>query len=122
MTDFQTVGQQFIQHYYQTMTANRAGLSALYSDQSLMTYEGEQFMGVEQIMGKLNQLPNLAIDSASAVFDFQPSVNEGIFVLVNSSLSIEGGNPMRFTQTFLLQKGGASGYYVANEVFRLSLG
>lgn len=73
-------------------------------------------------MGKLSGLPGLAIDSNSTVFDFQPSVNDGIFVLVNSSLSIEGGNPMRFTQTFLLQKGGASGYYVQNEVFRLSLG
>ena len=59
MADFQTVGQQFIQHYYQTMMTNRQGLSALYSDQSLMTYEGEQFMGTEQIMGKLGQLPNM---------------------------------------------------------------
>lgn len=104
------------------MTTNRPDLSSLYSDQSLMTYEGEQLMGVEQIMGKLNGLPGIAIDVSNAVFDFQPSVNEGIFVLVNASLSIEGGNPMRFTQTFLLQKGGASGYFVQNEVFRLSLG
>ena len=47
MTDFQAVGSQFIAHYYQTLTGNRAGLSQLYTDVSMLSYEGEQFMGPE---------------------------------------------------------------------------
>ena len=74
-------------------------------------------------MGKLNGLPNLTYDSANAVADYQPSVNDGIFVLVGGCLFIDGNQeaPLRFTQTFFLQKGGAAGYYVHNEVFRLSI-
>ncbi len=81
-------------------------------------------MGTQQIMEKQGGLPNLTYDSANAIADYQPSINDGIFVLVNGCLFIDGNQaqPLRFTQTFLLQKGGSAGYYVHNEVFRLSLG
>ena len=121
MTDFASVGQQFVNHYYSSFK-DKAALAGLYTDQSLLTYEGEQFMGVEAIMGKLSGLPNIDFDATNAVTDFQPSVNEGIFAMINCSMAIDGGQPLRFTQTFLLQKGGEAGYYVHNEVFRLSLG
>lgn len=45
MADFQTVGAQFIAHYFDQLTNNKAGLASLYTDQSMLTYEGEQFMG-----------------------------------------------------------------------------
>ncbi len=81
-------------------------------------------MGTQQIMEKQGGLPNLTYDSANAIADYQPSINDGIFVLVNGCLFIDGNQeaPLRFTQTFLLQKGGSAGYYVHNEIFRLSLG
>ena len=124
MTDFQSVGSQFIAHFYSTLTTNRAQLGGLYTDQSMLSYEGEQFLGREQIMGKLGGLPNLTYDSEGAVADYQPSVNNGIFVLVQGTLYIDGNReqPLRFTHTFLLQQGGEQGYFVMNEVFRLSLG
>jgi hypothetical protein len=31
MTDFQTIGTQFVNHYYQTIDSNRANLATLYS-------------------------------------------------------------------------------------------
>ena len=121
---FEEIGNQFIGHYYTTLTTNRNGMIGLYTDISCLTYEGEQFMGAEQIMGKLGGLPNLTFDGNSAQIDCQPSVNEGILVLVNGTLCIDGNAeaPLKFTQTFMLQKGGAFGYYIHNEVFRLSLG
>ena len=90
----------------------------------MLSYEGEQFMGIQQIMEKQGGLPNLTYDSNNAVTDFQPSVNEGIFCLVSGCLFIDGNQeqPLKFTQTFLLAKGGEQGYYVHNEVFRLNLG
>ena len=45
MADFATVGAQFIAHYYDQLTTNRQGLQSLYTDQSMLSYEGEQFMG-----------------------------------------------------------------------------
>ena len=47
-------------------------------------------MGVEQIMGKLGGLPNLTYSAESATADYQPSINEGIFVLVSGCLFIDG--------------------------------
>lgn len=82
MTDFQAVGQQFIAHYYAQLTQNRAGLATLYNANSMLTYEGEQFMGVQQIGEKMGALPNLTFDNASAAIDLQPSANDGIFCLV----------------------------------------
>lgn len=119
---FQEVGNQFVQHYYSTFASNRQQIAGLYSDQSCLTYEGEQFMGTEQIMGKMGQLPNITFDGQGAVMDIQPSLNEAILVLVNGSLAIDDSPPMKFTQTFLLAKGGVNGYYIHNEIFRLSLG
>ena len=109
MADFNAVGTQFIQHYYQTLTTNRGELGNLYTDASMLSYEGEQFMGGPSIMEKMVGLPNLTFDSNSAVFDYQPSVNNGIFVLVTGCLFIDGNQeqPLKFTQTFLLQQGGS---------------
>lgn len=50
---FEQVGKQFVEHYYNTFDSNRVGLAGLYIEQSMMTYEGEQFLGVQQIMEKL---------------------------------------------------------------------
>ena len=42
MSDFQAVGQQFIAHYYSSLSAELRGqLNSLYTDASMLTYEGE---------------------------------------------------------------------------------
>ena len=47
------VGPAFAQHYYATFDTNRVGLQTLYRDDSLLTFENEQFMGMQSIMTKL---------------------------------------------------------------------
>ena len=47
------IGTAFSQHYYNTFDSNRAGLQALYQDGSMLTFENEQFMGMQNIMQKL---------------------------------------------------------------------
>lgn len=42
MSSFEQVGKQFVDHYYSTFDTNRASLASLYTDQSMMSYEGEQ--------------------------------------------------------------------------------
>ena len=99
MTDFQAVGQQFITHYFNSLQTNKAALASLYTEQSMLSYEGEQFMGVQAIGEKLGALPNLTFDAQNAVMDYQPSVNNGIFVLIAGNLFIDGNQeqPLKFT-------------------------
>ena len=91
----------------------------LFSDQSMLTFEGEQFMGQQAIYGKLSSFGK--VEHKVSTLDAQPSLNEGIIVFVSGELSIEGGNALMFTACFNLAKGGSQGYYVHNEIFRLSL-
>ena len=95
MSDFQSIGNQFVQHYYNTIDTNRAGLASLYSAESMLSFEGEQFLGTESIMGKLNALPSMQHVASS--FDFQPTVNNGIIAFVTGQLSIDNGPAMNYT-------------------------
>jgi hypothetical protein len=51
--DFQTLGSQFVQFYYATFDTNRAGLMSLYNEESMLSFEGEQFKGLAAIQQKL---------------------------------------------------------------------
>ena len=59
-------------------------------------------------MAKLDGLPNLTYNSDSAVADYQPGANESIFAMVSGKLLIDGNaeQPLAFTQSFLMCKGG----------------
>lgn len=120
MGDFQAVAQQFVQHYFKVFDTDRNNLAALYTEQSMLTYEGEQFLGTQAILGKLNQLPS--VRHQILTFDAQPSMNNGIVAFVCGQLIIDNSeHPMNFSQTFQLVPGGASGYYCHNDMFRLNL-
>ena len=41
MTDFQNVGGQFVQHYYNVFDTQREQLGDLYTEDSMLTFEGE---------------------------------------------------------------------------------
>ena len=53
--------------------------------------------------------------------DIQPSSNNAIIAFVSGELTIDDGQPMMFTEVFHLQQGGAQGYFVLNDIFRLNL-
>jgi len=101
MADFTEVGTQFVQHFYNTFNQPRENLMSLFSDQSMLTFEGEQFMGQQQIYSKLSSFGKVAHNITT--LDCQPTTNNGILVFVCGTLSIEDGNPMMFTETFHLQ-------------------
>ena len=99
--------------------SDRNQLGALYTNESMLTFEGQQFLGVQQIMEKLSSFDSLKHDVIS--FDFQPTINNGIIAFVNGNLSIDGGPPMKYSQIFHLAVGGSAGYYCHNDMFRLNL-
>jgi hypothetical protein len=80
--------QAFLQYYYQLFESNRAGLSNLYQDGSMLTFEGQKFQGTQAIVGKLAQLPFNQCKVNCTSMDFQPSVAGGIMVFVTGSIVV----------------------------------
>eukprot|EP00440_Ansanella_granifera_P068347 gb/GFBE01074149.1/.p1 GENE.gb/GFBE01074149.1/~~gb/GFBE01074149.1/.p1 ORF type:complete len:123 (+),score=35.63 gb/GFBE01074149.1/:1-369(+) len=120
---FQQIGEQFCQHYYQTFDSNRAGLMPLYSDQSMLTFEGEQFQGAQNITQKLASLPFTKVQHQIVKCDCQPSMNDGVLIFVTGNLLVDDNqNPLKFAQVFHLMKGPTGNYYCHNDMFRLNIG
>jgi hypothetical protein len=122
MASFEEVGKQFVMHYYNVFDTQRDQLATLYTEQSMLSYEGEQFLGTQGIMGKLGGMPS--IQHKLVTFDAQPTFNNGILAFVSGDLIIDGNveQPMKFAQTFHLCQGGTAGYYCHNDLFRLNYG
>ena len=121
MTDFQAVGTQFVQHYYTVFDQDKSGLSSLYDQGSMLSWEDEQFLGAQPIMEKLSGLPKLCHQVTCA--QYQPTVNNGIICFIVGTIQIDGDeNKIPFAQVFHLQVGGTQGYYVHNDMFRMNIG
>merc|ERR1712182_199732 len=95
--------------------SNRSGLQALYRDASLLTWMGEQFMGLQNIMKKITELPFQTCQHQISNMDSQPTAAGGIITCVSGFLKLDGGsNPLPFCQTFHLCAEG-NNWYVAND-------
>mmetsp|Transcript_11357 Transcript_11357/g.19432 ORF Transcript_11357/g.19432 Transcript_11357/m.19432 type:complete len:132 (+) Transcript_11357:1132-1527(+) len=125
---FQQVGEAFVAHYYQNFDANRAGLAPLYRDNSMLTFEGEPFMGAINVINKLTSLGFQKVAHQIITCDCQPilaSQPNGIVVFVSGNLMVDDSpNPMKFSQTFVLMPdpSNPASYYVHNDLFRLNYG
>lgn len=53
MSDPSAVGNEFVKYYYATFDSGRQNLAALYRPESMLTFEGQQFQGAENIVEKL---------------------------------------------------------------------
>ena len=120
------MGKAFITHYYQQFdqpAAARASLQTLYKDGSMLTFEGEQFMGMQAIMQKLTTLQFSTVAHKITTCDAQPCPSGGILVMVTGDLAVDGqlDKPLKFAQTFHLMPNGAS-WYIHNDIFRLNYG
>lgn len=123
MADFNSVGIQFVEYYYNLFQTNRAELRTLFTDDSMLSFEGEHFKGVVAIVQKFQALGMQTITHQILTQDLQPSsVPGGILVFVTGNLRMDQDNPLRFTQIFHLNQSPTGSYYVHNTIFRLNLG
>mmetsp|Transcript_44443 Transcript_44443/g.128644 ORF Transcript_44443/g.128644 Transcript_44443/m.128644 type:complete len:125 (-) Transcript_44443:135-509(-) len=121
--NFQQVGEQFCQHYYQLFDANRSTLGPLYGDTSMLTFEGEQFQGSQGIVGKLASLPFQKVQHQVVKCDCQPAPPGGVLIFVTGNLLVDDNtSPLKFAQTFLLMQGPTGNYFCQNDMFRLNIG
>ncbi|KAJ7946254.1 Nuclear transport factor 2 [Quillaja saponaria] len=93
------VGKDFVNHYYHLFDTDRASMSSLYQPNSMLTFEGQNIIGVDEITSKLNQLPFDQCRHAISTIDSQPSSSAGgIVVFVSGSLQLLGEeHPLRFS-------------------------
>jgi len=125
--NFQGIGQDFVKHYYQTFDTNRPNLAALYSNDSMLTFEGQQFQGAQAIMTQLTSLPFKKVQHQVVKCDCQPNPsNGGVIVFVTGQLIVDDENQaLQFAQAFHLAPSnpGApnSGFFCLNDLFRLNI-
>ncbi|MBD0669956.1 nuclear transport factor 2 family protein [Streptomyces sp. CBMA156] len=126
--DFNAIANSFVQHYYTTFDTygSRPGLASLYRPESMLTWEGQQFQGTQNILTQLTKPELKVVKHRITVVDSQPTTGGGVLVAVTGSLVIDGAHdkPLQFTGTFNLQPipGQPGGFFVYNHVFRLIFG
>eukprot|EP00727_Mastigamoeba_balamuthi_P007530 m51a1_g3398 putative nuclear transport (126) ;mRNA; r:539836-540369 len=120
---FEEVGRAFVQHYYTTFDTQRANLAALYQPSSMLSFEGERFMGPQPIYEKLVSKigPDTRVQHLVKSLDCQPTTENGVLVLVSGELSIDGGPGLKYGQVFLLKGLPQGGFFVQNDIFRFNL-
>lgn len=118
---FQEVGESFAKFYYEAFDSNRASLMPLYTSESMLTFEGEQFVGAEAIVKRLTAMPVTTVAHVITTIDCQPTTASGVLVFVVGQLKTDNDRPHGFSQAFHLVPSGPGNYTVLNDLFRLSL-
>ncbi|KAG1397373.1 hypothetical protein G6F60_009047 [Rhizopus arrhizus] len=117
-----SVAKSFVEYYYSTFDTNRAALTSLYREESMLTFEGQQFRGTASIIEKLTTLPFQKVSHNVNTLDAQPgSPSTGsIIVTVTGHLTVDDSpNPLMFCQAFHLVPAGST-YWIFNDIFRLN--
>eukprot|EP01029_Cantina_marsupialis_P027848 TRINITY_DN774084_c0_g1_i1.p1 TRINITY_DN774084_c0_g1~~TRINITY_DN774084_c0_g1_i1.p1 ORF type:complete len:253 (-),score=69.46 TRINITY_DN774084_c0_g1_i1:900-1628(-) len=120
MEEQQALAKGFLEFYYKSQADDKAQLATLYKAESTLSFEGENFSGVEEIGAKLGALPIPAGHVPNMVkIDVQPSPSEGGLVVFTCGDYME----QKFRQVFqLLPTGAEPAFYVHNSIFRVGEG
>ncbi|CAH8252224.1 unnamed protein product [Arabidopsis lyrata] len=122
VVDPNTIGNSFVEQYYNLLYKSPAVVHQFYLDDSVLGRPGAdgEMVSVkslkainEQIMSfdyKISKIQILTADS-------QASYKNGVVTLVTGLLTVKEGERMRFSQSFFLVPHNGS-YFVLNDVFR----
>ena len=90
----------------------------------MLTFENEQFMGIQGIMTKLTTLQFSSVAHQVTTCDSQPGKDNGILTFVTGKLAVDGNaaTPLNFSQAFVLYPTATGGWYVHHDMFRLNYG
>ncbi|XP_068116523.1 nuclear transport factor 2 [Hyperolius riggenbachi] len=90
------------------------------TDDSCLTWEGQQYQGKEAIVEKLSMLPFQKIQHSITSQDHQPTPDHGILCMVVGQLKADDDPVIGFHQMFLLKNINDS-WVCTNDMFRLAL-
>ncbi|CAN6211210.1 unnamed protein product [Urochloa humidicola] len=116
------MAKAFVDHYYTMFDTNRAALAGLFQEGSMLTFEGEKFMGTATIIAKLTSLQFSSCKHQVTTIDCQPSGPAGgMLVFVSGTMHFEVEPHLKFFQVFHLMPVGPENSYVLNN-FRVNYG
>ena len=108
------IGLQFLKAFF----SQNADISNFYGNDSILTFESDNFVGKEEIVGKLK---NLQVNTIPKNYSVQPSVN-GILIYFSGMFQIAGEqNQMPFTRVVFLANNNGS-YYIKNDIYKVTFG
>ena len=115
------IGGAFVQHYYQTLDSNPAGLAGLYQATSTLTFEGQSFVGADAIIAKYASLGGVQHNIPQISKDVQATPGGAALIIFVTGQLITAGqtNPLLFSHVFHLVATGPGQYFISNELFRL---
>jgi len=120
---YDAIGQAFAAQYYSVFDdpTQRASLVNFYNaESSLMTFEGIQLQGAQNIMEKFNSLTFQKIQHIITKVDCQPMFDGGVLINVLGQLKTDDDPPHSYSQTFVL-KPIADSFFLQHDIFRLGV-
>jgi hypothetical protein len=87
-----------------------------------MSFQGDQFRGVNEIMAKYAKLPFGTTAHEVSNMDCQVGPSNVIIVMVAGSIRAEGEeHPLPYSEVFTLAQDPAGNWFITNDIFRLTL-
>lgn len=119
---YKVIGESFIKEYYRIFDGNqRANLAPMYHGNALLTYEDNQVMGHKDINELLtNTIRFQSIQHVVTKCDCQPTLDNGVVVMVTGMLKTDDDPPHPFSEVFVLKMDN-NNYFIFHHMFRLSI-
>jgi len=119
MPPFEQCGRGFINQYYNVLAGDRNQLAGVYRNNTLVTWCGGQYMGLDNIMPKMLSLGFNRSQWKQDEVDCQPMQNNGILIVIQGQVRIEGEeHPLRFNDVQILQQ-DQQGWHIQHQVFKI---
>ena len=111
----------FLEEYFNVMQyprEQRQNLINFYQNNSQMTYTGSTYIGLKDIVEKIESFGFEHIKYANLSSDVQDGPVQGsVIVFVSGYLCMDGAEEFRFAQVFNICPNGQGGYYIHNDIF-----
>ncbi|KAJ5909993.1 Nuclear transport factor 2 Eukaryote [Penicillium tannophilum] len=128
MGDHNAISNAFVSHYFNVFDNfdARPNLGSLYRPESMLRWEGTDLQGTQSIIQKLMKPELKVVKTQMSSIDSEPSLDNAVLVCVTvareKKIGSDSDESMKFTETFLLAPipGQPGGFYIHNQVFRLT--
>jgi hypothetical protein len=115
--DYKTFGTKFCEYYYGIMEQNLAQLPSLFFSDSMITYEGSEYLGVSNLLNVLN---TKRFKHKPDSIDVQPVDADKYFIhimgKIESNAELAGKKYSEFL--FVIKNPQDGRYYIKNCMFR----
>jgi len=111
--DYQQIGQQFIQHYFSTLSSAPYQLASLFSPESWLRVQADTIVGRDNILQRLVSLGGVKGQIASHNFEILPNGQFGIHV--TGHLVDQNNVTVAFKQSFALVQ-TPNGFFVTQSM------